>query len=225
MNFDPILLCELRKIAPSRNGLRSHLSRLYAKVYNAIGRCTNELNKRYSDYGGRGIKIHAPWMDDPTTFIAYLASLDGWNNPSLILDRIDNDGHYEPGNIRFTSIELSAHNRRPRSPNRIKNSFCGEHKSLRWWSRVQDPHLNVSTVLDTHEMLRTLDARSRLVLERRYFDNRTLDEIGAELRLTRERVRQIERRALRKLRYRFNGDSNGDDLRCARATKIRDECG
>ncbi|HTE48666.1 MAG TPA: sigma-70 family RNA polymerase sigma factor [Candidatus Paceibacterota bacterium] len=54
---------------------------------------------------------------------------------------------------------------------------------------------------EINSVLNTLDRRERIVLQRRFFEEKTLDEIGTEFRLNRERIRQIEGKALRKLRH------------------------
>lgn len=86
---------------------RRFYARTYVRVHNAIQRCTNEDNPQYSDYGGRGIGVYAPWLDDPAQFMAYLMTLPGWDDPSLVLDRRDKSGNYEPGNLRFVSKVIS----------------------------------------------------------------------------------------------------------------------
>lgn len=75
----------------------------------AIDRCTNTANERYHDYGGRGIQVK---FADRKEFIKYLITIPGHDNPSLIVDRINNDGHYEEGNIRFVTHSNSIKNRR-----------------------------------------------------------------------------------------------------------------
>ena len=65
------------------------------------------------------VKVHAPWCDDPLAFIEYLLTLEGYERlgnraSDLTLDRVDNDGHYEPGNLRFVTRSVQNNNRRVR---------------------------------------------------------------------------------------------------------------
>ena len=78
----------------------------------AIRRCTDAQYRKYCDYGGRGIQVCEAWLADPVQFILYLATLPGCDDWSLVLDREDNDGHYEPGNLRFVTRSESQLNRR-----------------------------------------------------------------------------------------------------------------
>ena len=82
-------------------------------VKHAMNRCNNSKHPKYNDYGGRGICVK---FLDRSSFIGHLLTLDGHDNPSLVLDRINNDGHYEEGNLRFTTCFQSIHNRRKRKP-------------------------------------------------------------------------------------------------------------
>lgn len=75
-----------------------------------VDRCTNPDNPRFADYGGRGITVHECWITDP---IAYFAYVDSETRPDgYTLDRVDNDGHYEPGNLRFASVWEQNRNKR-----------------------------------------------------------------------------------------------------------------
>ena len=73
-------------------------------------RCFNPKNPGYHLYGGRGITVCERWRASFTAFLA-----DVGPRPSSIhsIDRIDNDGHYEPGNVRWTTADVQARNQRP----------------------------------------------------------------------------------------------------------------
>ena len=73
-------------------------------------RCHNQNNSRYLDYGGRGIIICERWR----TFANFLADM-GERPEGKSLDRIDNDGNYEPGNCRWaTQVEQNTNARHVR---------------------------------------------------------------------------------------------------------------
>jgi hypothetical protein len=83
---------------------------------NMIKRCTKSGDKRWSSYGGRGIKVCERWL----TFANFLADMgprpEGKNgNRSLYsIDRIDNSGDYEPTNCRWATTEQQNANKRAR---------------------------------------------------------------------------------------------------------------
>lgn len=74
-------------------------------------RCYDTDSRRYADWGGRGIRVHEGWHD-PAVFIAYLESELGPLPPGHSLDRIDNNGDYEPGNVRWADAITQRRNRR-----------------------------------------------------------------------------------------------------------------
>ena len=90
----------------------THRNRLQRRINSVIYRCTNSKCKAYVDYGGRGISVYVPWIEDRVAFLRYLVTLPGWDNPDLELDRRDNDGNYEPGNLRFVTRKQNIGNRR-----------------------------------------------------------------------------------------------------------------
>lgn len=73
-----------------------------------IRRCTDPNNRRWEHYGGRGITVCERWLD---SFEAFLADL-GERCEGTTLDRIDPDGHYEPGNCRWATAVEQRRNRR-----------------------------------------------------------------------------------------------------------------
>jgi hypothetical protein len=92
------------------HGLSGH--RLWFKWSSIRGRIFDPNVKGYKNYGGRGIKMYEPWIHDAKAFIDYCLTLEGNDNRKLSLDRIDNEGHYIPGNLRFTTINIQTRNRR-----------------------------------------------------------------------------------------------------------------
>ena len=78
-------------------------------------RCNNPNAHNWRFYGGRGITVCEQW-NYSAGFSQFYADLGPCNG--LTLDRIDNDGNYEPANCRWTTMQSQADNRRP----------CGPHK-------------------------------------------------------------------------------------------------
>lgn len=83
----------------------------YLSWQNAKGRCFNPRNKRYYDYGGRGITMCDRWRD---SFEAFLEDM-GERPDGTSIDRIDNDGNYEPGNCRWATQGQQSGNIRGRA--------------------------------------------------------------------------------------------------------------
>ncbi|KKN53843.1 hypothetical protein LCGC14_0598020 [marine sediment metagenome] len=72
-------------------------------------RCVDPRHPRYKDYGGRGIKCKFETLDDFRNYVINVLQIDP---RGLEVDRIDNNGHYEKGNIRFVTTKINANNRR-----------------------------------------------------------------------------------------------------------------
>lgn len=90
-------------------------------IYNDLKRrCTNPGHPRYADYGGRGISIHPEWRSDFWAFVRDVGERPEGKTPGgrayWQLDRIDNDGNYEPGNVRWASPEQQRRNSRLKAP-------------------------------------------------------------------------------------------------------------
>lgn len=89
---------------------KTQFVRLRRIFNNMKQRCYNPLHTRYKDYGGRGIKICDEWLSDHKTFYDWAIKNDYTDN--LSIDRIDNDGNYEPSNCRWVTMKVQQNNRR-----------------------------------------------------------------------------------------------------------------
>ena len=92
-----------------RGGVSGHY--LYVTWDNMIRRCFNENAHSYSRYGGRGITVCPQWRDSKV-FLEFCDTVLGQRPEGYTLDRIDNNGNYEPGNVRWASAETQLKNRR-----------------------------------------------------------------------------------------------------------------
>lgn len=79
----------------------------YVSWVGMIQRCTNPKTANFRLYGGRGIKVCQRWLE----FDAFLADV-GCRPAGMSLDRIDSDGHYEPGNVRWATASEQRANQR-----------------------------------------------------------------------------------------------------------------
>lgn len=71
-------------------------------------RCRDRNDKDYGRYGGRGISVCDSWN---SSFESFLKDMGERPSPKHSLDRIDNDGNYEPGNCRWTTQQVQIENR------------------------------------------------------------------------------------------------------------------
>lgn len=83
------------------------------KMYRMMkARIFNKDTNAYKNYGGRGIKMYQEWVDDFKSFEKYILDNLGDRPEDATIDRIDNEGNYEPGNIRWATAEIQGQNRR-----------------------------------------------------------------------------------------------------------------
>lgn len=101
------------------------------KIWRALRqRCSNVNNKKYSSYGGRGIKVSEEWSNNFECFKDW-AEANGYDD-SLSIDRIDNDGDYCSSNCRWATVKEQARNRRT-------NAYIeheGVKKTIAEWAEI-----------------------------------------------------------------------------------------
>lgn len=134
---------------------------LYKTWLSMRGRCHRPTEQSYKDYGGRGISVCDEWRNDFQAFAAYVGA-----KPTQLhsLDRIDNNGNYEPGNVRWATRIEQANNRR--SSTAVE--FNGQVKTLTEWSESTGihPYTIHTRIRDlgwSIEKALTTPARSRLI--------------------------------------------------------------
>lgn len=89
-------------------------------------RCTKPHHPSYPRYGGRGIKVCDRW----NSYANFLADM-GPQPAGLTLDRIDNDGHYEPGNCRWATRKQQAAN----TSRNVLVTFRGRTECISQWAK------------------------------------------------------------------------------------------
>lgn len=105
-------------------------TRLHGIWCNMRYRCENPTAKNTADYGGRGIKVCEEWSNSFEAFAEW-ALANGYTD-ELTIDRIDNNGNYEPSNCRWATRVEQGRNKR----NNVWLTFNGETHILAEWARI-----------------------------------------------------------------------------------------
>ena len=104
-------------------------SREYCTWSSMIERCINPRNASFKAYGGRGIRVCMEWQ---RSFAAFYQHIGPKPTAKHSIDRIDTNGNYEPGNVRWATREDQDATKRG---NRYVEAF-GLRKTIAGWSRI-----------------------------------------------------------------------------------------
>lgn len=91
-------------------------------------RCRNKNHHAYNNYGGRGIKVCDRWFDSFENFLEDMGKIP---DDKDVIDRINNDGNYEPENCRWVTYEESDNNKR----NNIFIEYNNKRQTIRQWEK------------------------------------------------------------------------------------------
>lgn len=119
-----------------KHGLRR--TRLYRIWANVKTRCLNQNDPHYGRWGAKGITICEEWKNDFKAF--YDWSMANGYRDDLTIDRIDNDGNYEPSNCRWATVEEQNRNK----PNVRFITYGGKTQTIGQWT--QELHLGKETI-------------------------------------------------------------------------------
>lgn len=149
----------------------SEYSYLYSRYRNMIARCYNPNSTEYHNYGGRGIKICDEWLEHNNGYSNFKSwAISAGCSPELSIDRINNDGNYEPSNCRWVTNQVQANNKRT-------NIYYGD-KNVEDW--VRERCINRSSI---YRKTQTTENESELLewlmhLPYRVYSNPKTGEVG-----------------------------------------------
>lgn len=108
-------------------------TRLHCIWLNMKQRCRNSSQQAYKNYGKRGIKVCDEWFNDFVVFRDW--AMDNGYADDLQIDRIDNDGNYEPSNCHFVTCAKNNRNKRNNKLNQVSANQIREFYEMGWWTQ------------------------------------------------------------------------------------------
>lgn len=119
---------------------RKNYPKLFLVWQGMKNRCYNNKTDSFKNYGARGITVCEEWLSSSTAFIKW-AVLNGYSE-GLQLDRLDNDGNYEPSNCQWSTPKYNSSHKR----NTITLTISGETKTAMEWWRSLNQQIDQRTI-------------------------------------------------------------------------------
>lgn len=119
----------LQKEVNTTHGMRH--TPIYTEWCTMKQRCYNSNNKSYKDYGGRGITMCEPWRNSFEAFYDDVSKLTNFGEEGYSLNRIDNNGNYEPNNVEWADDVTQANNKR----NNHLITYNGKTQTIAQWAK------------------------------------------------------------------------------------------
>lgn len=114
-----------QKKQTTKHGLSQ--TKLYTVWRHMMRRCYNKKDSAFCDYGGRGIKVCDQWHDVSN----FVNDMKNGYCENLQIDRINNNGNYEPSNCRWATVEQNSNNKR----SSLFFTFNGETLTIGQWAK------------------------------------------------------------------------------------------
>lgn len=109
----------------------------YSVWESMIARCENRKHRAWHDYGGRGIVVCKRWRSN---FANFLSDVGPRTTPKHTLDRINNNGDYEPGNVRWATRSEQNANQRPRQDKNWRFAVKHAYSVVRSFEKVLESY-------------------------------------------------------------------------------------
>ncbi len=128
-------------------------TKIYRVWSGMIERCTYKKHKTYNDYGGRGIVVCDEWLESFENFYSW--SCENGYEEGLTIERINNNGNYEPDNCKWVTLDDQRYNKR----NTVIITINGVSKNLKEWS--EELNIKLSTLRDRYYRRKTFPPKDK----------------------------------------------------------------
>lgn len=135
------LRSDILRAKPSRRTHGERRTKLYKLWCDIKQRCFNPKHPAYERYGARGITVYGPWVHDYQAFAAWMNSNLGPRPDGLTLDRANNDGSYEPGNLRWANRSTQCRNQERWNDPEKRRSALNRANEVKRQQRIPSPQL------------------------------------------------------------------------------------